>query len=88
MARVRISTTVDEVTLAAARQLGLGNDAVLIDAALAALVAAHRSAAIDTSYQSYDLVPSSTPDEWGDLESFREAVRRHARVAVDDADSR
>jgi len=76
MPRVRISTTVDEATLAAGRALGLGNDATLIDAALAALVAAHRSAEIDRSYDAYDRMPLDTPDEWGDLASFLGALDR------------
>jgi len=80
MSRIRISTTVDDATLAAARALGLGNDAMLIDAALAALVAAHRSAEIDRSYEAYDRMPLDTPDEWGDLASFLGALDR-SRVA-------
>lgn len=80
MSRVRISTTVDEATLAAARALGLGNDAAVIDAALAALVAAHRRAEIDRSYEAYDRIPIDTPDEWGDLESFMQSVDRANRA--------
>jgi len=76
MSRVRISTTVDEATLTAARGLGLGNDAALIDAALAALVATHRRAEIDRSYEAYDRIPLNTPDEWGDMESFLDSVHR------------
>ncbi len=81
MSRVRISTTVDEATLTAARGLGLGNDAATIDAALAALVAAHRRAAIDRSYEAYDRIPLNTPDEWGDLESFMQSVDRANQAA-------
>ncbi len=76
MSRIRISTTVDEATLKAARGLGLGNDAALIDAALAALVAVHRRAEIDRSYEAYDRIPLNTPDEWGDMESFLDAIGR------------
>lgn len=76
MSRIRISTTVDEATLTAARALGLGNDAATIDAALAALVAARRRADIDRSYEAYDRIPLNTPDEWGDLESFMQSVDR------------
>lgn len=75
MPRIRISTTVDEAVLGAARNLGLGNDAALLDAALAALVAAHRAAEIDASYAVYEQIPLSAPDEWGDLESFLDAVQ-------------
>ncbi len=79
MPRIRISTTVDEATLTAARALGLGNDADVIDAALAALVATHRRAEIDRSYEAYDRIPLNTPDEWGDLESFMDSVDRANR---------
>lgn len=84
MSRVRISTTVDEATLTAARGLGFGNDAAVIDAALAALVAAHRKAEIDRSYEAYDRIPLNTPDEWGDLESFMQSVDRANQAAVSD----
>ena len=90
LSRIRISTTVDEATLTAARALGLGNDAVLINAALAALVAAHRRAEIDRSYEAYDRIPLNTADEWGDLESFLDslpaaelALRRKAADAAE-----
>ncbi len=81
MSRVRISTTVDEATLTAARTLGFGNDAAVIDAALAALVAAHRRAEIDASYAVYERIPLNAPDEWGDLESFMQAVDRANHAA-------
>jgi hypothetical protein len=78
MPRVRISTTVDEKPLAAARRAsGALNDATLVDAALDALVAAHRTAEIDASYAAYDELPLDAPDEWGewgDLASFRDAA--------------
>ena len=76
MPRVRISTTVDEETLTAARALGFANDSEVIDAALTALVRARRKAEIDASYEVYDRIPLNTPDEWGDLESFMAAVDR------------
>ncbi|HDH03355.1 MAG TPA: DUF2191 domain-containing protein [Actinobacteria bacterium] len=75
MARVRVSTTVDENLLATARELRSGlNDAALLDEALAALQAKHRAAEIDKSYAAYDLHPLDEPDEWGDLASFRRAA--------------
>lgn len=83
MSRVRISTTVDEATLTAARGLGFANDAAVIDAALSALVAAHRRAEIDRSYEAYDRIPLNTPDEWGDMESFLDSL-----YAADQAISR
>jgi len=52
------------------------NDAALLDAALHALVARERAAEVDASYGVYDEVPLDTADEWGDLESFREAAGR------------
>lgn len=77
MARVRISTTVDDRLLAAARALDpAGSDAGMIDRALQALVAGHRRAEIDASYdEAYRRHPLEEPDEWGDLRSFGEAVR-------------
>jgi hypothetical protein len=75
MARIRVSTTVDESLLEQARKLRSGlNDAALLDEAIGALVAAHRSAEVDASYAAYDEHPLDEPDEWGDLASFRKAA--------------
>lgn len=75
MARVRVSTTVDGDLLEQARHLDEGrNDATLLDAALAALLARHRRAEIDRQYESYDRIPLDTPDAWGDLASWRTAA--------------
>lgn len=74
MARVRISTTVDETLLREARQLGRDTDAALIDEALEALLASHRAARLDARYAEYDRQPLDTPDEWGDLAGFRDAA--------------
>lgn len=77
MARTRLSTTVDEGLLQAARRLRSGGtDAAMIDEALRALVARHRSAEVDGSYAAYDEHPLDEPDEWGDLATFREAAGR------------
>ncbi len=77
MARVRVSTTVDSTLLEEARRARAGlNDASLLDAALRALLSAHRAAEIDASYSAYDDVPLDEPDEWGDLASFRAAASR------------
>ena len=75
MARVRVSTTVDEQLLAKARgaRRGVG-DAALLDQALAALLAQHRAAELDAAYTAYDDHPLDEADEWGDLASFREAA--------------
>lgn len=75
MARVRVSTTVDEELLESARRLrGRTTDAALLDEALRALLARHRAAEVDASYAAYDEHPLDEPDEWGDLASFREAA--------------
>jgi len=75
MARIRVSTTVDESLLDQARRLKSDmSDAALLDEALGALVARHRAAEIDASYAAYDDHPLDEPDEWGDLASFREAA--------------
>ena len=72
-----MSTTVDESLLAEARRSRpKSNDAALLDEALAALLARHRSAQIDTAYAAYDDHPLDEPDDWGDLASFREAAGR------------
>lgn len=75
MARTRISTTVDQVLLAEAREVaGAPTDAVLIDRALTALLGVHRKAEIDRAYAAYDDRPIDEPDDWGDLASFRAAA--------------
>lgn len=75
MARVRVSTTVDEGLLAEARRLSAGTtDAALLDEALRALLVRHRASEIDDAYKSYDEHPIDEADEWGDLGSFREAA--------------
>lgn len=75
MARVRISTTVDEQLLAAARERRSGvNDSALIDEALDALLARSRAGELDAAYAAYDRFPLDTGDEWGDLASFRAAA--------------
>ncbi|HEY3544180.1 MAG TPA: hypothetical protein VGK79_16715 [Gaiellaceae bacterium] len=75
MARVRISTTVDEQLLAAARERRSGvNDSALIDEALDALLARSRAVEIDAAYAAYERLPLDAADEWGDLASFRVAA--------------
>ena len=75
MARVRISTTVDEHLLAAARERRSGvSDSALVDEALAALLARNRAVEIDAAYAAYDRLPLDAGDEWGDLASFRAAA--------------
>jgi len=72
MNRIRLSTTVDAGLLANARaaRSGVAHGA-LIDEALSALPAQHRSAQTDTGYTAYDEHPADEPDEWGDLASWR-----------------
>lgn len=75
MARIRVSTTVDETLLQDARSLRSDlNDAALLDLALSAFVARHRAAEIDAGYAAYDQRLIDEADEWGDLASFREAA--------------
>jgi hypothetical protein len=75
MGRVRISTTVDEHLLAAAREARSGvNDAALIDEALDSLLRRHRALEIDAAYLAYDRLPFESADEWGELASFRAAA--------------
>ena len=77
MARVRVSTTVDETLLKQARRLRRGkNDAAMLDEALSALLARHRAAARDAAYAGYDEHALDEPDEWGDLDSWHTAVDR------------
>jgi len=47
---------------------------VLIDNALVALLAKDRAAEVDAAYAAYDEHPLTEEDEWGDLDSFREAA--------------
>ena len=75
MNRVRISTTVDGRLLESARKARKAvPDSLLIDEALAALVAKHRAAEIDAAYVGYEAHPLAEADEWGDLAAFREAA--------------
>ena len=75
MARIRISTTVSDDLLSQARTaLPDLNDASLMDRALAALCAEHRSVEIDRSYQAFLEVPLDAEDEWGNLAEFLEAA--------------
>jgi Bacterial antitoxin of type II TA system, VapB len=77
MSRTRLSTTVDEDLLEAARRVRSGGtDAAMVDEALRALLARHRSAEVEASYTAYDEYPLDEPDQWGDLASFREAAAR------------
>ncbi|MCV7263625.1 DUF2191 domain-containing protein [Mycolicibacterium poriferae] len=72
MPRIRVSTTVDSDLLDTARRLRAGStDAALLDEALSALLARHRSAEVDASYAIYDEHPLHDEDEWGDLASWR-----------------
>ena len=75
IARVRISTTVDEQLLATARRTRSElADAALIDEALSALLAHHRAGEIDAAYATYDRLPLDANDDWGNLASFRKAA--------------
>ncbi|HEY5317187.1 MAG TPA: hypothetical protein VIJ20_04350, partial [Solirubrobacteraceae bacterium] len=70
MPRVRVSTTVDQDLLERARRMRSATpDSMLIDEALAALLARHRKVEIDAAYSAYDEQPLDQADEWGDLAS-------------------
>ena len=47
---------------------------MLIDEALAALLARQRAAEIDAAYAAYDEHPLGEGDAWGDLGAFRSAA--------------
>jgi hypothetical protein len=75
MARIRLSTTVDRHLLESARGVRSGRtDAALIDEALEALLARHRSVEVDASYAAYEQYPIDAADEWGNLAAFRRAA--------------
>ena len=63
------------ILLTEAREVaGASSDAALLDRALGALLAQHRSAEIDRAHAAYDEHPLNEPEEWGDLASFRTAA--------------
>jgi hypothetical protein len=76
MPRTRLSTTVDDQLLNAARALSDSTiDAALIDEALTALIERAQATEIDARYATaYREHPLDSRDEWGDLESFRAAA--------------
>ena len=70
----------DEHLLQEARHRVGGNDASLLDAALAALLSHHRTAEVDAAYAAaYEKTPLDAADEWGDLASFLAAGDRTRR---------
>lgn len=77
MARIRVSTTVDETLLSKARALDPdATDSSVVERALTALLAQHRRAEYDEKFRTaYTEQPLNTRDDWGDLESFGNAVR-------------
>ena len=74
MSRIRISTTVDEELLTAARRIENVPDSKLLDISLRTLLLEHRAAEIDAMYRAYDKQPLSEGDEWGDLSTWHEAA--------------
>ena len=74
MSRVRVSTTVDEQLLNAARKIDRSPDSKLLDSSLRALLREHRSAEIDRLYAAYDELSLEESDEWGDLSCWHEAA--------------
>jgi len=76
MARIRVSTTVDESLLTEARAARPDmQDSMLLDEALGAFLTQNRRAEIDASYAAYDNQPIDSPDEWGDLAAWGRAAR-------------
>jgi hypothetical protein len=65
---------VDADLLERARKASGKPDSALVDEALSALLARHRTVEVDASYAAYDAHPLDEPDAWGDLASFRRAV--------------
>ena len=66
MGGTRLSTSVDENVLQTAGRVRSGDtDAAMIDQALRALMARHRSAEVEASYTAYDEHPLDEPDECG-----------------------
>lgn len=78
MTKLRLSTTVDRELLTRARGIDpAGSDASMLEQALLALIDLHRRVEIDALYdKAWSDHPIDEPDEWGDLASFSEAVRR------------
>lgn len=78
MTRVRLSTTVDADLLARARDAhGGSTDASVVEAALEALLLAHREAEVDRAYaDAYARRPVGEKDEWGDLSAFLDGAAR------------
>lgn len=76
MSRVRVSIAVDQQLLAEARALSTGtDDAELLDAALAALLASGGRTETDRIYaEAYAKAPIDMRDAWGDLDAFRRAA--------------
>lgn len=76
MARTRVSTTVDEELLQAARRaMPDARDSSVLEAALEALLRSQRSAEVDAAYaKAYAQSPIDEPDEWGDLSGWRASV--------------
>lgn len=65
----------DAELLDGARKVRSGStDAAMVDEALRALLARHRSVDVDASYAAYDEHPADEPDAWGDLASWRRAA--------------
>lgn len=79
MAKVRVSTTVEEDLLRQARDVhGGSTDASLLEAALEALLREHRASEVDRAYaEAYREHPVDEPDAWGNLSSFLDSAARH-----------
>lgn len=78
MARVRVSTTVDEQLLAEARRVRSElADSALLDEALAALLARNRAVEIDAAFAAYDrTAPHWTRGTNGEISTPSEGRQR------------
>jgi len=75
MSQARVSTTVDQGLLEAARRVRATlTDSELLEEALHALIARHRAAELEAGYSAYFAHPLDEPDAWGDLASFHQAA--------------
>lgn len=75
MARVRVSTTVDEDLLTRARALDPGGtDSSLVEAALTELLRQRRREEIDAHYARAYANGNNTVDEWGDMNAWLDAA--------------
>lgn len=75
MARIRISTTVDDDLITRARRAhGAGTDSSLLEAALEALLREYRATEINQRYEQGYAQDQPSEDDWGDVTTFLDAA--------------